>query len=252
MEIIDPKQKQEFEMRKQQSQVSGTDTGRLVAGLVVLTIGIMWLLRKMGFYLPEWLFSWQMILIAVGIFVGSRNRFVPGPWLIPVAIGTIFLIDYWIPDFSLRYYFLPIILITAGVILIFTAGSRNIFRKRKSNPSGLVSDADTIDSNTVFGSEERVIMSKNFRGGEITCIFGSTDCNLSEADISGTVLMEVNQVFGSTELIIPSTWTVRLESSSVFGSIEDARHFIKDKADPSKILVVKGSAVFGSITIKSY
>lgn len=252
MEIIDPKQKQEFEMRRQQSHPSGPDSGRLVAGLVILIIGLMWLFRKMGYYLPDWLFSWQMILIAVGVFVGSRNRFIPGPWLIPVAIGTIFLIDYWIPDFSLRYYFWPVILITAGVILIITAGGKNLFRKRKSGSSGIVSDADTIDSSTVFGSEERMIMSRNFRGGEINCVFGNTVCNLSDADISGTVKLEVNQVFGNSELIIPSNWTVRLESSSVLGSIEDARHFIKEKADASKVLVVKGSAVFGSITIKSY
>jgi predicted membrane protein len=230
MEIIDPKQKQEFESRRQQSSAVSTDSGRLVAGLVILTIGVMWMLRKMGYYLPDWLFSWQMILIVVGIFVGSRNSFVPGPWLIPVAIGTIFLVDYWLPDFSLRYYFWPIILITAGVILIFTA----------------------IDSNVVFGSEERMMTSKNFKGGEINCVFGSTECNLSDADISGTVVLEVNQVFGNTELIVPASWTVKLESSSVMGSIEDARHFTKDKADSSKILVIKGSAVLGSITIKSY
>lgn len=252
MEIIDPKQKQEFEMKRQSPNQSGTDSGRLVAGLVILIIGLMWLLRKMGYYMPDWLFSWQMILIAVGIFVGSRNRFVPGPWLIPVAIGTIFLIDYWIPDFSLRYYFWPVILITVGAILILTAGGKSMFRKRRSSAPGIVSGADTIDSNTVFGSEERVITSKNFRGGEINCVFGSTVCNLADADITGTVLLEVNQVFGNTDLIIPSAWTVRLESSSVLGSIEDARHFIKEKADDSRVLVVKGSAVFGSITIKSY
>jgi predicted membrane protein len=252
MEIIDPKQKQEFESRRQQSSAVSTDSGRLVAGLVILTIGVMWMLRKMGYYLPDWLFSWQMILIVVGIFVGSRNSFVPGPWLIPVAIGTIFLVDYWLPDFSLRYYFWPIILITAGVILIFTAGSRKMFRKRRARNTGNLSDSDTIDSNVVFGSEERMMTSKNFKGGEINCVFGSTECNLSDADISGTVVLEVNQVFGNTELIVPASWTVKLESSSVMGSIEDARHFTKDKADSSKILVIKGSAVLGSITIKSY
>ena len=57
MEIIDPKQKQEYELNRNPSKGSGSDSGRMVAGLVILAIGIMWLLRKLGYYLPEWLFS---------------------------------------------------------------------------------------------------------------------------------------------------------------------------------------------------
>ena len=56
--------------------------------------------EQVGADLPYWLFSWPMILIALGLYIGARHSFRQWGWLIPVAIGTIFLLDDIIPDIN--------------------------------------------------------------------------------------------------------------------------------------------------------
>ena len=95
MEIIDPKQKQEFEERRltSNSGIQSDSSGRVLAGLILLAIGAMLIARKMGFYFPDWLFSWEMLLIAIGSFVGAKNNFRLGGWLVPIFIGVLFLFE---------------------------------------------------------------------------------------------------------------------------------------------------------------
>jgi hypothetical protein len=59
-------------------------------------------------------------------------------------------------------------------------------------------------------------------------------------------------VFGGSEIIIPADWSVRSEMTSIFGGLEDNR--IKRASDdsPEKILILKGTCVFGGVEIKSY
>jgi hypothetical protein len=39
-----------------------------------------------------------MFLIALGVYIGARHSFRHWPWLIPVTIGTMFLVDDMLPD----------------------------------------------------------------------------------------------------------------------------------------------------------
>src|SRR5678816_2244285 len=85
------------------------------SGLVLLTIGGLLLAQKMGAPLPSWLFTWQVLLIGIGLFIGIRKRFSDFSWLVPVIIGSIFLVADYYPEFELRRYTLPIILILIGL-----------------------------------------------------------------------------------------------------------------------------------------
>ncbi len=46
-------------------------------------------------------------------------------------------------------------------------------------------DEDYIDAVTVFGGVKKNILSKNFRGGDVTTFMGGTELNLTHADIQG-------------------------------------------------------------------
>jgi len=67
------------------------------------------------------------------------------------------------------------------------------------------------------------VLSKKFKGADITNVFGGAEINLSQADMESTATMELTNVFGGTKLIIPAHWEINSELVSVFGSIEDKR-----------------------------
>jgi hypothetical protein len=56
-------------------------------GIVILVIGLIWLLRRMGVYLPYWIFSWETLLIAIGLIIGIDNKFRNPASYILIAIG---------------------------------------------------------------------------------------------------------------------------------------------------------------------
>src|SRR5690242_11294336 len=83
-------------------------------GILLVLVGGVWLLRLAGVPFPGWLFTWQMILIVFGLFVGIKNGFRDFSWLIFVVIGSIFLVDYMRPDISFRKYMWPTIILILG------------------------------------------------------------------------------------------------------------------------------------------
>jgi predicted membrane protein len=258
MEIIDPQQKREFEQRSMSYGSGQPETNsRILAGFVVILIGGLLLAQKLGAYFPDWLFSWQTLLIAIGIFVGTKHNFRMGGWLIPIFIGFIFLLDRFSPDLYLRPYFLPIILIAIGSVMILTPKRHRRNRNwspRVAEPSYTPAGAgeEVMESVSIFGGVKRNIISKSFKGGESVTVFGGSEINLMQADIQGKVKLEIVQIFGGTKLIIPANWQVQSELVSLFGDIQDTRVSTKDSLDPDKILVIEGFSMLGGISIKSY
>ncbi|MBL7915681.1 MAG: hypothetical protein BWY67_02267 [Bacteroidetes bacterium ADurb.Bin397] len=259
MEIIDPKQKQEFEQKYQQREVVPPNPmGRVLAGIIIMLVGGLLLARTMGIYFPDWFFSWQMLLIAIGVFVGAKHNFHPGGWIVPILIGAFFLLDDWIPDFNLKPYFWPVALILVGMAIVLTPGSaRRISdraRKKFNSINAAESDSeDFLETSSVFGGVKKNIITKNFKGGEVSCVFGGAEINFSQADIKGRAVLEVNAVFGGAKLIIPANWTVQsAELVAILGGVEDNRVLQMGSGDPDKVLILRGNAIFGGITLKSY
>ena len=96
-------------------------------------------------------------------------------------------------------------------------------------------------------------MSKNFKGGDVTSIFGGTVLNFMKADIQGTAVLDVTAIFGGCEIIVPSNWKLKVDVTSIMGGVDDKRYpeLLTDNG-PEKMLILKGSCIFGGLEIKSY
>ena len=106
---------------------------------------------------------------------------------------------------------------------------------------------------TIFGNDKKKKNKKNKRGSENIYAFGGVEINLTQADINGTATIEVVQLFGGTKIIVPPHWKVLTdELVCVFGSLEDKRQVAGSVVDGSKILVLKGTCIFGGIDLKSF
>jgi len=224
-------------------------SGRAFAGLVLVFIGGVLLSRQLGLDVPEWAITWEMFLIALGVYFGARRSFQPGGWVFMILVGTVFLLRDFYPEILIWNYVWPAAIIMVGLWMILRP------RKMRRNWDGWKVEPDSSDNiieiNSVFGGTKRKVLSKDFKGGEINTVFGGNDLDLSQADINGAASMEMNIVFGGVKLIVPAHWQIKSEVDCVFGSVEDKRRDGTSAAE-NKTLVLKGSVVFGSIEIKSY
>jgi predicted membrane protein len=121
-----------------------------------------------------------------------------------------------------------------------------------TNPDDTSSKEDFVNATSVFGGTKKIIISKNFKGGDLLSIFGGTELDLSKADINGTAILELINIFGGTKLILPSNWTVKSDAAIIFGGIEDKRSVTPAADGSEKILLLKGTVMFGGVDIRNY
>lgn len=232
--------------------------GRFLGGAVFIIVGACLLLQRLDLNLPHWLFSWQMILIAIGIVVGAKHKFRFGGWIVMVLVGGIFMANEILElPYATAQFIWPVVLILVGVVLIFKKsyqGTDWTFKKHAFGSSQeFASGEDTLSANAIFGSVNKMVMSKNFKGGDVSAVFGGAVINFMNADINGTAVMDVSAVFGGCEIIVPAHWKVQVDIDVVLGGVEDKRHTgMMSNGSIEKLLVLKGSCVFGGVEIKSY
>jgi predicted membrane protein len=238
---------------------------KIVGGLLVVGAGVLFLLREMGLWLPSWIFTWQMLLIAIGFYTGVKHSFRKLSWLVLVIMGLAFMIQDFYPELALSKFIWPVVIIFVGLGIILKPASKREdkwkrckekcgrdWKYQKYYPTDAAGVEDRIEISAIFGAVKRHVDSKQFRGGEISAVFGGAEVDLSQADFSGVIHLEVNAVFGGTRLIIPANWTIKSELNAVAGSVEDKRPVQPGNLDDSKKVILEGNAVFGGIEIHSY
>lgn len=255
----------EKDKRNEDGISSFSTSGKVLSGLVVVAVGCVLLANRLGADIPNWVISWPMLLIAIGFYVGAKHSFRNLTWLIPVLIGSVFLIDRIVPELFFRPYLWPIAIIAVGLFIIFNPGKMGGRRWGRQDSWGMGTGASNqdsgsttrgdeyLDSVSIFGGVQKNIVTKNFKGGEVTTLFGGSSINLSQADIKDTAVLELTQIFGGATLVIPANWRLQSEMVSVFGGIEDKRLIQKEQSDEgAKTLVLKGTSIFGGLEIKSF
>src|SRR6478735_9384712 len=112
---------------------------------------------------------------------------------------------------------------------------------------------DYINSTSVFGGTKKLVLSKNFKGGEVETIMGGAEINLTQADIQGRAILNVTQIMGGTKIVVPSNWDVKSsDMAAILGGIDDKRIIQPGGVSPNKVLVIKGTSILGGIDIRSY
>ncbi len=110
---------------------------------------------------------------------------------------------------------------------------------------------DYVDTTAIFSGVNRKIVSKNFKGGDVTSFMGGTELDLTQADFTGTVRLDVTQVFGGTKLLVPPHWEVRSEVTALFAGFDDKRQQ-PTVINPEKVLIISGTSIFGGIDLRNF
>lgn len=234
---------------------------RMVAGLLLILGGGLLLLDTMGLIdvnLRHYIINWKTLLIFIGLITLTGKGNQTTGWVL-IGLGVIF----WLPELfdyrvRLRDIIWPSILIGIG-LLILTRNERKLSQKAeeageyfRTNFHSGESSEEYFNETAVFGGGDMRFVSENFRGGQLTNIFGGSDVNLTKTIPSpqGCVIDTV-VIFGGSNLIVPDDWQVKTEAVSIFGGVSDKR-VLPATFNPEKTLIIKGVVIFGGIEIKSY
>lgn len=225
---------------------------RILIGIFLFALGILFLLSNLDMLdesIPRFLFSWEVILIIIGVFILIKSNDIAG--YILISIGSIFLISHHY-HFN-AWDFWPVILIIVGVyILMNRSRSPRHHSKGERYDKKRIND-DYIDEVAVFGGGKRIITSQNFHGGKVTAIFGGSEIDLYESKLApGENVIDITAMFGGVSFYVPKDWKIIINITPVFGGFADER-----RRDPNIVyneentLVIKGFVLFGGGEIKS-
>jgi len=229
-----------------------SDPGRIFWGLVLILIGCLVLFLRYDFWDFGYLFStwWPAILILVGLSILIGNRFRrPGAGLVLIVIGGLFLaweLGYLEIDVWRKIW--PAALIVLGIWIIF----RPAGRARRSGTGGVAAPVpgDDIDATAVFSGTKRRVDSPAFKGGEVTAVFGGADLDLTGAGLEGgRATVEATAIFGGVDIIVPRSWRVVMEGTPILGGFT-LKHVNPPEAEAKATLHVRGTAIFGGVTVK--
>jgi predicted membrane protein len=229
---------------------------RMIIGILLIVLGVLFMFESMGLMelsIGKYVFSWKTFLIFLGLILFfNKKRKVSG--IVLMSLG----VSFWFPslfgvDVRFHQVFLPLALIGVGALIVSKRGRVNREEKFVDDENGeKVYESDVVNDLPIFGGAHKIIESKNFKGGTLTSVFGSTELNLVNAEMEKECIIDVFTLFGGTTLIIPNDWKVESDAVTILGGFNDKRRIVRSEVDPDKTLVIKGVVIFGGIEVKSY
>ena len=222
-------------------------TGRLVFGVVVILLGVIFLLdqlhlaeaRQLLRYLPVFpLLLGLMLLTGIGF-----RRHVAGGIVVTTVSTYHLLRALGVLDQHL-WMLCPVALIAIGGWLVVASV------RGPASQDKLEKGASTIEAFALWSGTSRKVVSEDFRGGEVTAIMGGHEIDLRPAKMaSGTAVIDLFVWWGGVEIKVPADWKVTNEALPILGGVDD-----KTRAPEGEVrghLVLKGPIIMGGVEVKN-
>ena len=249
-------------------------TGRIIAGGILILLGVLFTLDNFGLvYAGDVFRYWPLFVVGFGLLKISHSRSqeqrVVG--FIATAIGLLLLgRSLRLLPFGMREIW-PVLLLAIGALLVWQSVRRRgsaagslaaaeiLERARSGRAAASVEPTpagSTLNEFAFMGGGDRVVRSQDFRGGEVTAIMGGFEIDLRGAAIAGdTAEIEVFTLWGGVDLRVPEDWNVAMRGIPVLGvfsnSSRSAGSTLPSGSTPGKTLVVRGMSIMGGVEVKN-
>ena len=221
------------------------DLGRLLLGLVIVSVGVLFLLDAADVLdanraIDRW---WPLVIVAAGVLtLAERPRSLwRGTLLTGIGVVLLFFTPDVLDDSAWRYVW-PSLVIIAGAAVVLRWTGRRI-------PEG-VSDDDVIRSTAVFGGPHLASASRHFQGAWLTAIFGGITLDLRDALPAPDASINATACFGGVEILVPRGWHLSIRCTPIFGGVDDKTDHSQPPADDAPTLHIDAVTIFGGVDIK--
>lgn len=221
---------------------------RLLVGLGILVLGLLWTLDNMDIIeserITEW---WPMVLIAVGLvrFMDPiKSKFASALF---IAVGTVLLLDNLdVADVDLGDL-IPLGIAAIGAKLIWDAVRRQSYAPVTSDSTD---PGSTLTAFALWAGVRRQSTSTAFRGGDASAIMGGVELDLRNAQIRDgeQAVIDAFAMWGGVEITVPENWRVVSKVMPLMGGFEDKT---TSKSTTGPVLIVQGTAIMGAIEVKN-
>lgn len=224
---------------------------KIVLGSIFIIVGIGLLLQQMevwnfGQVISTW---WPLVLIALGVGNLSEDSNSKTLGIILILLGLLFQMrELNIITHSIIRYFWPLVIIIIGISILLPRSSE----KFHSKGSGKESNEDLIDHVTLFSGVKTKNISKSFRGGSLTAIFGGIDIDLTNASLSNdNAKIDMTVAFGGIDIKVPPDWRVVTKGIPIFGGWSNKTNSSNRVNPEGPVLTINCFVIFGGIDVKN-
>lgn len=223
--------------------------GNTLWGIVFIIIGVILTLNALditdiNLFFEGW---WTLLIIIPSAIelIAKENKFWSAIWLL-VGI-LLFLACRDILDFDIIWKLtIPVILILIGINLIF---KDKIDQKIENKNKEIKEKGETLEEYcATFGEVKQEFSNQEFKGANLTAVFGSTDLDLRKAIINGDTIIKTCAVFGGIEIMAPENVNIKVKSTPIFGATSNKTNRKFDEKLPT--IYVNNFCMFGGVLIK--
>ena len=218
-------------------------------GIALVIFGLIWGLNALDITRINIFFDgWWTLFIIVPCFIGLFSDKDKTGNIVGLVIGiALLLCTLGILDFSIIWKLsFPTILVIIGLSFIFKDGFNNKINKEINK----INKANNRDNEyCATFSSQNVCFEEEFKGANLTSVFGGVKCDLRKAIIRENQVINCSAIFGGIDIDIPENVKVKIKSNSIFGGISNKRKEVsKDKDE--KTIYINTTIMFGGIDIK--
>lgn len=222
-------------------------SGQTIAGTVVILVGLLLLLDQISVLDFGDIFRFFPLLfigLAVWQIIQNGRAHITGP-LITIGIFVIIQLALLnVIDGGLVANLWPVVLILVG-------GSILLRQRKGGNQPSVGYTSARFDTFAMFGAGERLVTSHAFEGGNATAIFGGVEVDLTNAQVEDKpAVINVFAMFGGVVIKASDDMLVGNDVFALFGGTGDERKQRKALAGEQPDVVIRGTVMFGGVSIE--
>lgn len=216
-------------------------------GIILVVLGVIMGTNSLGLTDINLLFDgWWTLFIIVPCFIGLFTNSEKTGNIIGILIGVALLLGINdIIDFGKIWtLLLPLVIVVVGLSLIF----KDTFNSKVSKEIKKINKENNKDNDyfAAFSGQNIDLNNEDFKGADLTVIFGGLKLDLRKANIDKDVVINASSIFGGINILIPKDVNVKVKSTSLFGGVTNK----KANNDNQKTIYINALCMFGGVEIK--
>jgi hypothetical protein len=221
-------------------------TPRLIIGLGILAVGLLWTCDNLNIIEADEILEWWPAFL---VLAGLARLLDPTPGKVGagvlVAVGTVLLLDSIdVAEIDLGDLF-PLFIAVIGGKLVWDSMNR-----KRRTPASPEDPGSELHAFAMMSGVKRQSTTRAFQGGDANALMGGAEIDLRNAEIreGEQPVIDVFAMWGGIEIRVPEGWRVISHVLPLMGGFVDNT---VNRSGAGPVVVVRGTVIMGAVEIKN-